>query len=256
MKIAVVTGASSGLGREYVQLIAQKGVVDEIWVVARRRDRIEQLAAACPLNLRLFPLDLTDESSFTTLEEALTTQQADVRLLINCAGFGKFGDYAALSQQDSMDMIDLNCKAVVQSTLTVLPFMSRGARILQVSSSSAFQPLPSLNVYAATKAFVLQYSRALRWELFGRGIGVTAVCPYWIRDTEFISIAKEHASSDAVRSFPFASRAACVARRSLRHSRLNLPVSTPSAVALLQRMAGKLIPRELIILFWQLFRRL
>ena len=186
MQIAIVTGASSGLGREFVRQICEKEKINEVWLIARRENRLHEIAAESPLPVRSLPFDLTKESSFATLRALLEEEKPDVRLLVNAAGFGKMGNYAEVSLQDSNDMLDLNCRALMNMTTTVLPYMQKGARILEVGSSSAFQPLPALNVYAATKAFVLSYSRSLRWELFGRGIHVTAVCPYWIRDTEFI----------------------------------------------------------------------
>lgn len=103
-------------------------------------------------------------------------------------------------------MIDLNCKAAVAMTQISLPFMKRGARVLQICSTAAFQPFPYLSVYAATKAFLYRYSRALRVELYGTGIRVTAVCPYWIKDTEFIGRAKKSSDSSYIHSFPLASR--------------------------------------------------
>ena len=127
---------------------------------------------------------------------------------------------------------------------------------MQICSVASFQPLPNLNVYAASKAFVLSYSRSLRWELLGRGIHVTAVCPYWISDTEFIPVTKEGGDPHAVRHFPLASHARHVAWAALRDSGLNLPVSTPGPVALLQRFFTKFIPHEIIIAFWEILRRL
>ena len=256
MRIAIVTGASSGLGREFVRQICQTEKPDEVWLIARREHRLCEIAAESPLPARTLPLDLTKEESFACLRKLLKKEKPDVRLLVNAAGFGKMGNYAEVSAQDSNDMLDLNCRALMNMTLTVLPYMQKGARILEVCSSAAFQPLPAFNVYAATKAFVLSYSRALRWELFGRGIHVTAVCPYWIKDTEFISITRDTRNRQAIRHFPLASRAASVARISLRDSRMNLPVSTPGLICFLQRLLSKYIPRELIIACWQVLRRL
>ena len=185
-KIALITGASSGLGREFAFQIQGREAVDEIWAVARRKDRLRQLSEESKIPIRCLSLDLTEPESINMLATLLEEESPDVRLLINAAGFGKIGNYSEVSMQDSADMIDLNCRATVTVTMAVLPYMSEGARILQISSTSAFQPLPSLNVYAASKAFLMRYSRALRWELMGRKINVTAVCPYWIKDTEFI----------------------------------------------------------------------
>jgi hypothetical protein len=256
MRIAIVTGASSGLGREFIRQIWEREKPDGIWIIARRENRLQEIAEESPLPVRSLPLDLTKGSAFDRLKALLKEERPDVRLLVNAAGFAKMGNYTEVSVQDSNNMLDLNCRALMNMTLTVLPYMQKGARILEICSSSCFQPLPALNVYSATKAFVLSYSRALRWELFGRGIHVTAVCPYWIRDTELIDIAKDSRNSQAIRHFPLASHAARIARIALRDSKWNLPVSTPDIVSFLQRLLSKFIPRELIIACWEGLRRI
>ena len=256
MKIAIVTGASSGLGRELVKQITGKEKLDAIWVIARRENRLCEIAEESPIPAIPIPLNLTDSESFTVLRALLEEKKPDIRILANTAGFGKMGNYAEISAEDSKDMIDLNCRALVWMTLIALPYMTKGARILEVCSVAAFQPLPGLNVYAASKAFVLSYSRSLRWELFGRGIHVTAVCPYWIRDTEFIEVTRKGGNPRSVKHFPLASRARHVARAALRDSKFNLPVSIPGPVTLLLRFFTKFIPHEIIIGCWEGLRRL
>ena len=108
-----------------------------------------------------------------------------------------------------------------------LPFMKRGARILQICSTAAFQPFQYLSVYAATKAFLYRYSRALRVELYGTGIRVTAVCPYWIKDTEFIGRAKKSSDSSYIHSFPLASRQKKCGASCTAGCKTWLAVSTP-----------------------------
>jgi len=256
MQIAVITGASSGLGREFVKQICEKEKLDSIWIIARRENRLKEIADKYPGLIRPTPLDLTKSESFSSFKAILEKEKPDIKILINASGFGKIGNYANIYEQDNNDMIDLNCKALVSMTLLCLPYMKKGSRILEICSSSAFQPLPSLNVYASTKAFILSYSRALRRELFKRGIHVTAICPYWIKDTEFIPVAKDTANSSAIRHFPLASKSENVARYALWCSKYNFPVSTPGIVCFLQRIAAKIIPRELIISCWQFMRRL
>lgn len=199
MKIAVVTGASSGLGRELtLQLARTEKHLDEIWVIARRRDRLEALRPLCPVPLRVLPLDLTAPGAADALEAGLAAAAPEVAVLVNAAGFGRMGDWQAVSRRDSAAMIQLNCQAAVEVTQICLPYMRPGGRILEICSTSAFQPFPYLNVYAATKAFLYHYSLALGRELRSRRITVTAVCPYWIRDTEFIPVARQ-GESQAVR---------------------------------------------------------
>ena len=153
-------------------------------------------------------------------------------------------------------MIDLNCRAAVDVTLLALPYMHRGDRILEICSTSAFQPFPYLNVYSSSKAFLYRFSRALRIELMSRRIKVTAVCPYWIKNTEFRPKAKETAGSNAIRHFPLASKKETVVRLALSDSRLGLPVSTPGPVSFFHRIAAKFIPSEIMMGIWALLRRI
>ena len=254
MNIAIVTGASSGLGRSFIRQLDRQGGLDEIWGVARRRERMEELAAQLSTPMRPLALDLTKTESVETLRALLRETGADVRVLVNSAGFGKFGTYADMTLQETADMIDLNCRAAVALTAAAIPHMSRGARILEICSSAAFQPLPGFNVYAATKAFLLRYSRALRWEVAPRGIKVTAVCPGWIK-TEFMKVARDTKNGRTVRSYPFALRPETVARRALRDSQV-LAVTTCGLPALVQRVASKFLPHCFIMACWEGLRRL
>lgn len=257
MRIAVITGASSGLGRQYIKEInKQEKDFDEIWALARRKDRLEELQNLSEIPVRPFPLDLTDKAAIRSFADALAASGHDVGLLINAAGFGKIGSYEAVSQEESDRMIELNCRAAVDMTYVCLPYMKAGARIMQICSTAGFQPFQCLNVYAASKAFLYRFSRALRVELFSRKIKVTAVCPYWIKDTEFIPVAKDTAGEGkAIRHFPLASRVWSVAAVSLHDSRLGLPVSTPGIMCTLHRIAAKFIPSEAMMGMWALLRR-
>lgn len=255
-RIAVVTGASSGLGSEFIRQMDRKETLDEIWAVARRKDRLEALQEQVGTRLRVLPLDLTDRQSFRELSALLAEEKPNAAVLINAAGFGKIGSYQDVSLSDCDNMIDLNCRAAVDMTQVVLPYMTRGSRILEICSTAAFQPFQFLNVYAATKSFLYRYSRALRAELFPRGIKVTAVCPYWVRDTEFIATAKKTGDSSYIHGFPLSSRETSVVGMALRDSRIGLPVSTPGIVCTLHRIAAKFIPGELMMGIWELIRRL
>lgn len=254
MNIALVTGASSGLGAAFIRRLDQQGGLDEIWGVARREGRMEALASELRTPMRSIALDLTKMESVEALRALLERERPDVRVLINSAGFGKFGTYADMTLQETADMVDLNCKAAVALTAAVLPHMGRGGRVLEICSSASFQPLPGFNVYAATKAFLLRYSRALRWEAAPRGIRVTAVCPGWIR-TEFMDVARDTKNGRTVRCFPFALRPETVARRALRDSRW-MAVTTCGLPALVQRAASKFLPHCFIMACWEGLRRL
>ena len=255
MRIAFVTGASSGLGWAFAQRLDRYQDVDELWLVARRRERLEALAAQLTKPARILEYDLTRTESIEAIKALLEEEQPEVGYLVNSAGFGKFGTYADLTLQETNDMIRVNCQAAVDLTVITIPFMTRGSRILEIVSSSSFQPLPGLNVYAATKAFMLHYARALRWELAGRGIVVTAICPIWIK-TEFIQVAKDTKNGSTVRFFPFASRPGPIASRALLASKLRLGVATCSVPALVQRVAAKFIPHCLIMGVWALTKKI
>lgn len=189
-KIAVITGASSGMGREMAfQLADRFEVLEEIWLIARRKERLEELRGQFPAAIRCFALDITDETERKQLEMALAEEKPDVKFLVNAAGFGKIGNVGDLSEGDECGMVRLNCEALCAMTHLVLPYMSRGSRIIQFASSAAFLPQPKFAIYAATKSFVLSYSRALKQELKPKGIGVTAVCPGPVK-TEFFDIAE------------------------------------------------------------------
>ena len=157
-------------------------------------------------------------------------------------------------------MIDLNCRAAVDMTQICLPYMEKEARILEICSTSAFQPFTCLNVYAATKAFLYRYSRALRIELMPRKISVTAVCPYWVKDTEFIPLAEQGNKADPeepeIRSFPLATTREDVVRHALTDAALNMPVSTPGIVCTVHRFARKLFPSDILLGIWELIRRI
>ena len=255
MRIALITGASSGLGREFVRQLPKENL-DEIWAVARRKDRLLELSGLVSTPVRPLALDLTKPESIDSLEHLLAEERPHIHILINAAGFGKIGSYKEISRADTDRMIDLNCRAAVDVTLLALPYMKKGDRILEICSTAAFQPFPHLNVYASTKSFLYRYSRALRVELMGRRIKVTAVCPYWVKNTEFIPTAQKTDGGGAVRHFPLASRRESVVRLALSDSRLGLPVSTPGPVCFLHRIAAKFIPGELMMGLWSLIRRL
>ena len=165
MNIAIVTGASSGMGREFVLQLPAYVQVDEIWAIARRAEALETLKTASSVPVRPISLDLCESDSFTALSQLLETEKPNVRLLVNAAGFGKFGTYHRISIEDDARMIQLNCTALVQMTRLALPYMTAGSHILQLDSLSAFQPVPYITTYGATKAFVLSYSRAMNREL-------------------------------------------------------------------------------------------
>ena len=253
MGIAIITGASSGMGRELAIQIAQKEHFDEIWVIARREQALAELKKTieetAETTVRPLELDLTKQGSFDTYKALLEKEKPDVAFLANVAGFGKFGRYDQISLEDCMGMIDLNVKALVTMTQLTLPYMKRGSKILQLDSLSAFQPVPYINVYGATKVFVLHYSRALNRELKTQGIRVMSVNPGWVK-TEFF----DHAtvtSNDAVTYYNVMYEAKDViqtAIRDLYHTKKD--VSIHGFRIRMQVLGVKLLPHKLVMNIW------
>lgn len=189
MKTAIITGASSGIGKEFVKQISQTGEFDRIWIIARSKDKLLELEYNFGKNIVPIALDLTNENDFEKFAEILKKENPDIKLLVNNAGFGKFGSHSQIPISESANMIDLNCKAVVMMSEICLPYMNDGAKIIQVASIAAFQPLPYINVYGATKSFVLNYAIGLDKELKDKNIRVFALCPGWTK-TNFFDVAK------------------------------------------------------------------
>lgn len=193
MNIAIITGASSGMGMEFArQLEHNLRKTDEIWLLARRREPMEELAHSMKIKTRVIVLDMIDDREMKRFEEVLAIAAPKITVLVNCAGVGSHGEFSKQSSDDVSAMIRLNIMALTQMTQLCLPYMRRGSRIIQFASGAAFVPQAAFAVYAATKAYVYSMSRALGKELQGRGISVTAVCPGPV-NTPFLA----HAYGDA-----------------------------------------------------------
>ena len=248
MKIAIVTGASSGMGREFVLQLSQYVQVDEIWAIARREEALKTLHTAVPV--RPVPLDLCDSASFNRFAQLLQEEKPEVKLLVNAAGFGKFGIYHKISVEDECRMIDLNCKALVAMTRLVLPYMSRGSHILQLDSLSAFQPVPYITTYGATKSFVLSYSRAMNRELKGSGIRMMAMNPGWVK-TEFFNHAMQTDEEGQVQYFDRLWEADDVVATGLKDLyRTKKDYSVHGFSVRMQVRLVKLLPHSLVMNIW------
>ena len=188
MNIAVITGASSGMGREFVYAIDKEYELSEIWVVARRKERLEELQEKCRAKVRLLAWDLADPASFDSFRSLLEAEKPHIRVLVNAAGYGLFGTFEEMGLEEQLGIVDVNDKALTAMCLLSLPYMEKGDAIVNLGSNSSHQPVPFLNVYAASKAYVLSFSRGLGRELKPRGVHVMCVCPGWIK-TEFMDTA-------------------------------------------------------------------
>lgn len=246
MNIAVITGASSGIGREFaMQVDAMFHKMDEIWLIARRKERLEELAASMKNRTRIFSFDVTDENEMKTFAQTLEEKKPVIRMLVNCAGFGMMGEFEKLTMEIQLGMLDVNCRALTQMTYQCIPYMRKNSRIIQLASSAAFLPQPSFAVYAATKAYVLSLSRALDEEMREKKIYVTAVCPGPV-DTEFFDIAEQYGKTLAIKKMTLV-KADRVVREALAASKEKRPVSVCSFYIKCFYALTKLLPHTLLL---------
>lgn len=249
MKTAIITGASSGLGREFVRQLA--GFFPEIscyWLIARRADRLEELKEDLPdKTVVCMPLDLCDPMSFITFREALTEHLPEVTLLVNCAGCGYLGYVGNMDNSTQTRMVDLNVRALTVITNMTVPYMIGGSRILNVSSIASFCPTPRMTVYSSTKAYVSSFSLGLHEELRRRNITVTAVCPGPMM-TEFLDIGNIAGNSKTFANLPYCEQVR-VASGALQAAKAGRAVYTPKAFYKFYRLAAKLTPTKWMVKF-------
>jgi hypothetical protein len=162
--------------------------LDCIWLVARRQDRLVEVATSLKTPARIFSIDLTDRVQIDQFSKQISEESPSIEYLVNCAGFGKFGMTWDIPLEVTRSMIELNVTSLVTLTNVSIPFMKEGGHIIELCSASAYIALYDLNVYASSKAFVKHYCNGLRRELKSRNISVTEVSPGWVK-TDFITVA-------------------------------------------------------------------
>lgn len=229
MNIIMITGASSGIGMEFaLQMDSYFTNIDEFWLIARNRERMEEVAKVMQHKTRILAMDITKDAQLERLEDTVIEKNAVVRILINAAGYGLMGDFASQEVESVLGMIRLNCEALTALTHRMIPYMRRGSRIIQMASSAAFLPQIDFAVYAATKSYVLSFSRALGMELADRGIYVTSVCPGPV-DTPFFDIAEKTGTTLAIKKYTMVTseRVVALALRDSYHKRSMSVCSLP-----------------------------
>jgi len=247
-RIAVVTGASGGFGREFVRIFSADNNIEEIWAVSRAGDRLERLRAEFGEKVLPVVMDLTDRNSFSVLEKMLSARNVTVSVLVNNAGFAKFCSFRDISAGESLNMIDLNVSAVVAVGLVCIPFMAAGSRIMNVASQASFFPLPYMNIYSATKAFVRNYTRALNVELGDRKITATAVCPGWMRTGLFAR--GEIGAAKTVTRFAGLRNPSSVAEKAVRDAFRGRDISVCGAFTKFTHVLSKILPQRLMMRLW------
>lgn len=246
MNIAVITGASSGLGVEYAKAVIEMyPSLNEIWLIARRKNRLEEFAAKYPhVRIRTLALDLAKNESYYELENLLKQKRANIKILVNNAGFEKTGRFDQMDKADILAMIDLNVKGFTMVNRVCFPHMRKGSFAIMTCSVSSFCPVPAQAVYSASKIYVRFLSRALHEEMAKKGINILMMCPGNM-DTE-MNPKGGHSQSDMVDKLPFLDMKV-ITRKSLRLGRRGYAMYTPGGFYKLYRAASKLLPSAFMI---------
>lgn len=243
-RVAIITGATGGLGAEFIRRVDSREDIDEIWAIGRNVNKLKELSDSYA-KVKTIGVDLLD-NGMEIISDKLTGEHPNVRLLINNAGIGYFGLYEEMDSQKVRDFCSLNCTIPSMLMTLVLPFMSEGSGILNISSASSYQPNPFLALYSASKVYLKNLSRALYVELKPRHINVTAVCPGWI-DTEMLPKEK---NGMKIRYTGMIS-AKKVVSKALKDNRKGKDMSTPGLFSKYFRLYSKVTPTKLLMNQWK-----
>ena len=231
------------MGKDFVKELQKIKNVDEIWMIARREERLKAMESRGNGKLRAFPLDLTDMDVFDRFQEILSKESPKIQYLVNAAGAGRMGRVEEVSHKDHAFVLDLNIRALTCMTRICLPYMAKGSRIIQLCSGSAFLPQPEFASYAASKAYVLSFSRALGQEVKQQGITVTSVCPGPVK-TEFFQAAGSEISPAKKR---FLVESKDVVKKALKDANAGKELSVYGVSMKLVHLAGKVLPTKMLV---------
>ncbi|MCM1499024.1 MAG: SDR family NAD(P)-dependent oxidoreductase [Clostridium sp.] len=253
-KIAIVTGANSGFGKEFVKLLSKDKSLVEIWAIARNEENLQKLKEEYGEKISILSMDLTDRRNFNAIKELLEKKAVVIKYLVNSAGYAKFCSYYDIGIDESLNMIDLNVNAVVAMGLICLPYMKKGSHIINIASQASFQPLPYLNVYGSTKSFVRNYTRALNVELEERGICATAVCPGWMKTKLFER--GDIGAAKAANNFVGMVTPDVVAKKALSDADKGKDQSVYGVYVNFAHIIAKLLPQKLMMKIWLMQQRM
>ncbi len=255
MRISIITGASSGIGKEFAVSVDEKFAPDCIWLVGRSAEKLRDTASLLKCSAEILPLDLADSENYEALNEKLQKEKPQIQFLVNAAGFGKFGSVKSLHTEDAENIINVNIRALTVITKMCLPFMAENGNIINMASASAFSPLPYFNIYSASKAYVLNFSQALSFELRKTDISVIAVCPYWVA-SDFIATAQDSPDGYAVNNFLFITYPFKVVRKALNDLKFGKTLSLIGAVPVMIKYLTKVLPVKCQQSVWNRIRRI
>lgn len=246
MNIAIVTGASSGMGRDFVKQLSNLNDVDELWLIARRKDLLDNFANKINKPCRVIDIDLSYKSSFDVVKQILSTENVQIKWLVNSAGYGFIGRFDELTEKNQSGIVDVNCTALTRMIEICLQHMASDSHIINMASAAAFLPQPEFSVYAASKSYVLSLSRALRNELRCRRINVLAVCPGPV-DTDFFKTAESKDTKMKSYKKMFMISSDKVVHGAIRAAIKKKAVYVPSFKIKLLHLATKVLPHGLLM---------
>ena len=241
-RVAIVTGSTGGIGSEFVRQIASDENIDEIWAVGRNKEKLDKLVSEYS---KVVPVTADLSKGTGEISDRLKDANPEVKLLINNAGTGYLGLFENMETEKVESLCTLNCTVPAMLVSECLPYMKEGAGIINISSSSSFQPNPYLTMYSASKVFVKNFSRALRVELKNRGIKVTCSCPGWV-DTGMLP---KEANGKKIHYTGMISPEKVVSK-ALADLRRGKELSLPSFFAKYFRVYSKLMPTKLVMGQW------
>ena len=249
--VIIVTGASSGMGKEFlIQILDKEKDIDEIWAIARNESRLKELKKNISDLIVPLKLDLSNMEDLKKYKDKIEKEKPNVFILANCAGFGIFDHSENVDTDIKLNMIDLNVKAPVALIDYTLPYMKENSKIMNIASCAGFQPIPYINDYAATKSFLLSYSRALNRELKYKNIHVLAVTPYWTK-TEFFDRAIDDKKKKVVINYNAMYEAKDVMSKAIKDLYNNKKdVSCYGFMNNFQKILTKILPHKLVMKVW------
>lgn len=239
--IAVITGASSGLGVKFLEAVVNRyPQMDEYWILARRKERLDKLAGKYKnKKVVAIEVDLSNESSYDGLIKRLENEKPKIKVLINNAGYEKSGKFVDMGQEDILNMISVNIKGMTLIQRIILPYMQKGSYTIITCSVSSFAPVPNQTVYSATKKYVYYFGKALREELLDKDINVLLLCPGNM-DTE-MNPKGQGRQSQKINKLPFLDMSKITAK-ALEKAEKGKGVYTPGMLYKSYRVVSKIFP--------------
>ncbi len=247
-QIAIITGATSGFGKIFTEVLDdQFSKLDELWLIGRRSDVLIDMSNELHHKTKLIPFDLKRSENLQRMKGILKKEKPAVKFLVNAAGFGLTGYMEEQQPEELAEMIDVNCRALTYLSRACLPYMARNSRVINFASVAAFMPQPRFAVYAATKAYVLSFTRALNCELREKGVYATAVCPGPAR-TKFFERAEKYEQAGSYKEL-FMVEPEVVVEQALHDSIMKREVSVYGIPMKIMHVLTKVLPRKWIFSF-------